>query len=80
LAGFITSLKYHLEKREAGNFFKPVAKSARGDSGNNDRTRIARVPGIMLIVWPIVRYDQSRKTESSPVSHSVTLLTILEQD
>ena len=24
LAGFITSLKYHLEKREAGNFFEPL--------------------------------------------------------
>ena len=25
----------------------------------NERARIARVPGIMLIVWPIVRYDRS---------------------
>src|SRR5437762_13585044 len=41
LAGFITSLKYHLEKREAGNFFKPVGKLARGDAENNDCARIA---------------------------------------
>src|SRR5437016_11448894 len=64
LAGFITSLKYHLEKREAGNFFKPVAKSARGDSGNNDRTRIARVPGIMLIVWPIRSEEHTSELQS----------------
>jgi hypothetical protein len=31
------------------------------DSGNNERARIAHVPGIMLIVWPIARYVRSRE-------------------
>src|SRR4029077_19132921 len=45
-------LKYHFESREEDNFFKPVAKSAGDDSGNNERARIGRVPGILLIVSP----------------------------
>jgi hypothetical protein len=61
LAIVIRFLKYHFESREEDNFFKPVAKSPGDDSGNNERARIAHVPGIMLIVWPIARYVRSRE-------------------
>jgi hypothetical protein len=80
LAIVIRSLKYHFESREEDNFFKPVAKSAGDDSGNNERARIARVPGIMLIIWPIVPYDQSREQDHRRYHTQVTLLTILQQD
>ncbi|PYJ66606.1 MAG: hypothetical protein DMF38_11955 [Verrucomicrobia bacterium] len=52
-----------MEKREAGNFFKPVAKSARGDSKITTALESPRVPGVMPIAWPIVRYDRSRESD-----------------
>jgi len=48
LAIVIRSLKYHFESREEDNFFKPVAKPAGDDSGNNERAGIA---GVQASCW-----------------------------
>src|SRR5437763_9563467 len=77
LAIVIRSSEYHFEAREAGNFFCCEIGPRR--FRNNDPAQSIRLPGMMLTIWLIVRYNLSRQLDHQYHTR-VTLLTILEQD
>src|SRR5437762_14117887 len=51
----LSSDRQNIISRRGKQAISSVAKSVRGDSGNNDHAQSIRLPGILLMTWLLVR-------------------------